>query len=117
MGGNDKCSHLHGHSACVEIEMVNSKLNQQGMVVNFFDVRKTIGAWIEKNLDHRMILSKKDPLVQVLRRAGEPVVALDGNPTAEMLARWIFQESRRMKLPVSKVTVWENQDSAAVYEA
>ncbi len=116
MGGHDKCSHLHGHSARVAIEMATPKLDRQGMVVDFFDIRKTIGAWIDKNLDHKMILCKKDPLVKVLRQAGEPVIAVDENPTAEMIAKWIFSEARCMKLPVSKVTLWENQDSFAVYE-
>jgi 6-pyruvoyltetrahydropterin/6-carboxytetrahydropterin synthase len=111
MDCHDKCSHLHGHSARVEIEMAAPKLNGHGMVVNFFDIRKTIGEWIEK-----MILSEKDPLVKILRKAGEPVMTSKEHPTAELLAKWIFQAARRMKLPVSKVTLWENQDSCAVYE-
>ncbi|MBU9889127.1 MAG: 6-carboxytetrahydropterin synthase [Candidatus Omnitrophica bacterium] len=117
LGGHDKCSRLHGHSACVSIEMKASQLDRHGMVVNFFEIRETIGAWIERHFDHRMILSRKDPLAKVLRDAGEPVVTVDGNPTAEMLAERIFREARRMKLPVSKVTFWENADSFAVYEA
>lgn len=86
------------------------------MVINFFDIRKTIGAWINENLDHKMILSEKDPLVKLLKKAGEPVVVAKENPTAEMLAKWIFQAAKRMKLPVSKVTLWENQDSFAVFQ-
>lgn len=111
-----KCLHLHGHSASVEIEMASPKLNSKGMVVDFFDIKRTIGDWIEEKLDHRMILWSKDPLAKLLKKAGEPVVFADENPTAEMLARWIFREARRMKLPVSKVTLWENQDSCAVYQ-
>jgi len=114
--GQHKCSHLHGHSARVEIEMSTPKLNSKGMVVDFFDIKKTIGEWIDKNLDHKMILWKKDPLAKLLKKAGEPVVLVGENPTAEMLARKIFLEARRMKLPVSKVTLWENQDSFAVYQ-
>lgn len=116
LGSHDKCSHLHGHSARVVIEMAASRLDRQGMVVNFFDIRRTIGAWIDTHLDHKMILCKKDPLVKVLQKAGEPVLVVRENPTAEMIAAWIFREARRMKLPVSKVTLWENQDSFAVYE-
>ena len=116
LGGHDKCSHLHGHSARVEIEMATTKLNPKGMVVDFFDIRKTIGVWIDENLDHKMILSEKDPLAKLLRKAGEPVVTVKENPTAEMLAQWIFRAARSMKLPVCKVTLWENQDSCAVYE-
>ncbi len=111
-----KCSHLHGHSARVEIEMASPKLNSKGMVVDFFDIKRTIGEWIDRHLDHKMILWSKDPLAKLLKKAGEPVVLVKENPTAEMLARWIFREARRMKLPVSKVTLWENQDSCAVYE-
>lgn len=112
-----KCSHLHGHSARVEIEMARPKLNAKGMVVDFFDIKRTIGDWIDRHLDHKMILWSKDPLAKILKRAGEPVVLVEENPTAEMLARWIFREGRRMKLPVSKITLWENQDSCAVFEA
>jgi 6-pyruvoyltetrahydropterin/6-carboxytetrahydropterin synthase len=116
LGGHTKCCHLHGHSARVEIEMAATKLNAKGMVVDFFDLKRTIGAWIESHLDHKMVLCAKDPLAKLLKKAGEPVVLVKDNPTAEMLARWIFTEARRMKLPVSKVTLWENQDSAAVYQ-
>ena len=114
-GAKTKCARLHGHSARVLIEMARRDLDEKGMVVDFFDIKNTIGKWIDANLDHRMLLNKKDPLVAILRKAGEPVVTLDGNPTAEMLARWIFREAKRMKLPVSKVTFWENDGSSAVY--
>jgi len=116
LGGHDKCSHLHGHSAQVLIEMSVQKLNGCGMVIDFFDIKKTIGDWIAKTLDHKLILSAKDPLVKVLRKAGEPVVTIPANPTAEALAEWIFHEAKRMKLPVTKVSLWENQDSVAVYQ-
>lgn len=116
LGGHDKCSHLHGHSARVEITMAVPRLNSRGMVVDFFDIRETIGEWIDKNLDHKMILAKKDPLAKLLKKAGEPVVTVDENPTAEMLAKWIFLAAKRMRLPVSKVTLWENQDSCAVFD-
>ena len=115
-GGKHKCSHLHGHSARVEIEMSRAKLDRQGMVVDFYDIKRTIGEWIDRSLDHKMILWSKDPLAKLLKKAGEPVVLVNENPTAEMLARWIFKEARRVKLPVSKVTLWENQDSCAVYQ-
>ena len=115
LGDHGKCSHLHGHSARVEIEMASSRLNPQGMVVDFFDIKRTIGEWIDEKLDHKMILWSKDPLAKLLKKAGEPVVLVEENPTAEMLARQIFHAARRMKLPVSKVTLWENQNSCAVY--
>ena len=115
-GSTTKCARLHGHSARVLIEMKAKKLDKKGMVVDFFDMKNTIGEWIDSHLDHRMILNKKDPLVQVLRKAGEVVVTVNGNPTAETLAQKIFCEAQRMKLPVSCVTFWENDGSAAIYQ-
>lgn len=116
-GAKTKCARLHGHSARVLIEISAAKLDKKGMVVDFFDMKNTVGDWIEKNLDHRMVLNRKDPLVKVLRKAGEPVVAFDGDPTAEAIARWIFWGARSMKLKVSRVTFWENDGSSASYEA
>ena len=117
LGGHDKCSHLHGHSAKVRIVLQARELDRQDRVVDFFDIKSTLGNWIECTLDHKMILNARDPLVKLLQKAGEPVVTVQGNPTAERLAEWIFKESRRMKLPVVEVSLWESEDSMAVYVA
>jgi 6-pyruvoyltetrahydropterin/6-carboxytetrahydropterin synthase len=112
---NGKCAHLHGHNGRVRIEVSSAKLNELGMVMDFYDIRKKIGAWIDDRLDHRMILSDKDPLVPVLEKAGDPAVVMPENPTAEAIAKWIFEEARRQGLPVSKVTLWETDHCAASY--
>lgn len=111
-----KCAHIHGHTARVQIEIKSEKLNSQKMVVDFFDINKTIEAWINENLDHRLILSKEDPLVSVLKEFGEPVVVIEENPTAESFAKLIFNEAKKMKLNVSKVVFWENAENAAIFE-
>lgn len=111
-----KCAHLHGHNGRVIIELSSLKLDPKGMVMDFFEIKSTLGAWINQNIDHRMILSRKDPLAEVLIKNGEPVALMDENPTAEAIARWIFREARGMKLPVSRVTLWETENSFAVYE-
>lgn len=110
-----KCAHLHGHNARVQIEVSSQMLNAQAMVIDFHDIKKTLGEWLDRELDHKMILSEKDPLVPLLQKAGEPVVVLAHPPTAETLAKLIFDEARVLRLPVSRVTVWETEDSFAVY--
>lgn len=85
------------------------------MVVDFDEIKEKIGSWIRETLDHKMILWEKDPLVPILQKAGEPVVLTKEHPTAEALAKWIFQEARERRLPVSKVTLWETPDSFASY--
>ncbi len=110
-----KCANLHGHNVRVLIEISSEKLNAEGMVIDFYKVRETIGEWINRTLDHKMILSENDPYAKILQDAGEPVVLMKENPTAESLAKWIFDEARHMRLGVSRVTVWETENSYAVY--
>jgi 6-pyruvoyltetrahydropterin/6-carboxytetrahydropterin synthase len=111
-----KCANLHGHNGRVEIEVSNPALNSLSMVVDFYEIRRKLGDWIDTQLDHRMILCEKDPLVALLQKAGDPVVVIPENPTAEVLAKWIFNEAKRQGLPVSRVTLWETEHCAAEYD-
>ncbi len=115
LGHPGKCARLHGHNARVQIELSSGALNKLGMVMDFYEIRETLGAWIDKTFDHQMILSEKDPAAAALKKAGEPVVETAENPTAEVLARLIYEEARRLRLPVERVTLWETEDSFAAY--
>lgn len=110
-----KCANLHGHNGRLQIELSAEKLDKLGMVVDFYEIRKKIGAWIDQNLDHRMILCEQDPIAALLKKAGDPVVTIAENPTAETLAKWIFSETKKMGFPVSKVILWETESCCASY--
>ena len=110
-----KCANLHGHNGTVKIELQNNQLNPQGMVIDFIDMKNSIGKWIEENLDHRLILEERDPLVTVLRKHGEPVLTLPVEPTVENLAQFIYEQAERFGLSVCAVTVWETEKCAAEY--
>ena len=109
------CQHPHGHNAVAEIEVRADALDRLNMVVDFSDIKDLVKAWIDRELDHRMILRHDDPLVKVLQDMGEPVYLLDSNPTAERLARLLFDTCRELGLTASKVTVWETPSSWATY--
>jgi 6-pyruvoyltetrahydropterin/6-carboxytetrahydropterin synthase len=85
------------------------------MVVDFTDIKRRVKGWIDRELDHRMILRRDDPLVDALQKLGEPVYLLESNPTVERIARLLFDMSREQGLPVSRVTVWETPSSWATY--
>ena len=110
-----KCVNLHGHNGTVKIKLRNNQLNQQGMVVDFIDLKNTIGEWIETTLDHRLILQESDPLVDVLRKHDETVLTLPVDPTAENLARMIYEKAEDFGLPVHTVSVWETEKCGAEY--
>jgi len=110
-----KCANLHGHNGTVKINLRNDQLNPQGMVADFIDVKNSIGEWIETTLDHRLILNASDPLVELLREHGEPVLTLPVEPTAENLAKLIYEKAEEFGLPVFSVSVWETEKCAAEY--
>lgn len=109
------CRHLHGHNAMVEIDIAADALDRLDMVVDFSDVKRLVKAWIDRELDHRMILRRDDPLVALLTAQGEPLVLLDHNPTAERLAQLVFDRARELAFNVVEVRFWETPSSCAVY--
>lgn len=115
-GDPGKCGNIHGHTGRVEISLCGEKLDQLGMVKNFDEIKDIVGKWIEDNLDHKMVLNRGDPLAKVLADAGEKLFLMDGNPTAENLARTIFKIGEKNGLPVESVMFWESPTSSATYQ-
>jgi 6-pyruvoyltetrahydropterin/6-carboxytetrahydropterin synthase len=110
-----KCQHLHGHNGLVEVDVIGSRLDELGMVVDFGLVRDLIKGWIDANLDHRMLLCQDDPIVPILEDMGEPMFVMESNPTAEAISKLIYQEANKQGLNVSEVRLWESNSSHATY--
>lgn len=110
-----KCRHLHGHNGRAIITIESSGLDDRGMVLDFSDIKQLISRWIDEQLDHRMILHRDDPAVPVLAQLGEPVFLMDSNPTAENIARLIFERVRQQGFPVVEVVLWETPNCFATY--
>ena len=110
-----KCRYLHGHNGRAEIELSSTRLDQRGMVRDFEEINQTIQTWIERSLDHKMLLHRKDPVITALRRLGEPMFLMASNPTAEAIAELIFHYAVSQGLPVTSVRLWETDRSVATY--
>ncbi|HWB18291.1 MAG TPA: 6-carboxytetrahydropterin synthase [Vicinamibacterales bacterium] len=109
------CKHPHGHNAIVEVDVRTDHLDSRNMVADFSDIKRVVKGWIDRELDHKMILRQDDPLVEPLTRLNEPVFTLESNPTVERIAKLIFDISRDEGLPVVAVRVWETPTSFAEY--
>lgn len=85
-----KCENLHGHNWIIEIYCKGETLNQDGILVDFTEIKKKIhGALDHKNLNE----------------------VFSFNPTAENMAEWIC-----LQVPhCYKVTVQETEGNEAVY--
>ena len=112
---NGKCAHLHGHNGKAVITLESAELDELGMLVDFSQLKKHIGRWIDEHLDHKMILHRDDPIIPELKRLGEKYVTLDANPTAENLAKLIYNQAIGQDWPVVEVTLWETENSYATY--
>ncbi len=112
-----KCRYLHGHNGRAIIAIEAAQLDAHGMVLDFTDIKRVVSDWIDANLDHRMILHRDDPARAALEKLGEPMYLIDANPTAENIARLIFEYASSQGFPVVEAVLWETPRCFATYRA
>ncbi len=110
-----KCRHLHGHNGRAIISLKAESLDDMGMVVDFARIKRVVSGWIDAHLDHKMVLHRDDPVAPFLQKQGEPIFLLDVNPTAENIARLIYDYAASQGFPVAEVQLWETEECVAVY--
>ena len=93
-----KCRRLHGHSFRVDIAVEGEVDPQQGYLIDFGQIKAAIKP-IEARLDHYLL---------------NDIEGLE-NPTAEMLAKWIYDRLKPELPLLSLVRVRETCTSAAEY--
>src|SRR5438132_11363617 len=98
-----KCRHLHGHNGRAVISLQADRLDRLGMVMDFSRIKEVVTAWIDATLDHKMLLHKDDPALPFIRQLAEPVFVMDVNPTAENIARLIYDYAIAQGFPVVEV--------------
>lgn len=111
-----KCENLHGHNGVVEVMLKTSELNSDRMVMDFTELGRTMKTWLDENLDHKVILAQDDPLAAVLKAQGQACFLTAENPTAEILAKLVYDTAAAMGLPVCKAIFWETPTSMASYK-
>ncbi len=85
------------------------------MLVDFGEIKRKVQRWIDENLDHNMLLCRDDPLLPMLLDRGERVFVMDCNPTAENIARLIYEQAREAGLPIVEVVLWETEHCCSSY--
>lgn len=93
-----KCKMLHGHRYVVEATFVikgdENSLDNLGRVVDFGVIYELLGGWINVNFDHNTILWKEDKILgeEIAKITKQKIYYLDENPTAENIAKYLFQK-------------------------
>lgn len=107
-GHQGKCRFMHGHNYRVRVHVSASELDDIGMVVDFADLKKHVHDVLGP-FDHQVI--------------NEIPPFDERNTTAELLSQYAFEEvDRRLveaeggRVRATRVEVWENDSSCAIYE-
>jgi len=125
------CKGLHGHrykaEICVEGDLVEKKdASEEGMVIDFADIKKTAQKFIQEELDHAFMVWEKDiELLEFFKNSkGHKPVIVPFTPTAENVAAYIFNELKdkftdvfKTGLHLQSVKLWETTSSYALYES
>ena len=125
------CKGLHGHrykaEICVEGDLVEKKdASEEGMVIDFADIKKTAQKFIQEELDHAFMVWEKDiELLEFFKNSkGHKQVIVPFTPTAENVAAYIFNELKdkftdvfKTGLHLQSVKLWETPSSYALYES
>ena len=99
-----KCEELHGHNFLVEVSVAAESLNSEGLLIDFRVLKRWTDEVLEQ-LDHKYL--------------NELEYFKNINPSSEQLARFLFdrisEKSRQAKVTLSRVTVWESENSRVSY--
>lgn len=115
LGHAGKCRHLHGHNARALIRLESDTLDPLGLVVDFKEIGDHVKSWLDAEVDHSLLLHRSDPVLPILQEAGERVHVMDENPSAENIARLIFDHVAKAGFPVVEVTLYETDSAVASY--
>lgn len=118
-----KCSRVHGHNYVVTVELASDDLDDHGFVVDFGDVKRDLGAWIDGHWDHRFLTPSRyrNTDERVDSESGVPDNMVPEVSTAEHLAQFLAEvcqahaTSWPWALLVQSVTVWETPTSYATH--
>ncbi|MCX7085706.1 MAG: 6-carboxytetrahydropterin synthase [Methylococcales bacterium] len=116
MNHQGKCRNLHGHSVKASISIQQKHLNEDGMVVDFADVRDCVEDFVDKHLDHNFLLHENDPIIPALTANKERFLAIKEHPTAEVISKMIYQHIKKAGFNVSQVVLWETSSASACYQ-
>mgnify|MGYP001820686582 FL=1 len=94
-----KCRRLHGHTYTVRIYVRGEPDENVGWIVDFGDIKEAFDP-IRERLDHYYL---------------NEIAGLE-NPTAEMLARWIWQRLEPRLEGLSRIEIQETCTSGCTYE-
>jgi 6-pyruvoyltetrahydropterin/6-carboxytetrahydropterin synthase len=125
---DSQCRNLHGHrykaEICVEGDLVDIEgVSDQGMVIDFGDIKKIATKYVHDVLDHGFMVWEKDQLLLDFykKNKDQKHIVVPFVSTSENIAAWIFNQlDKRLNdkyktgLKLYSVKLWETPTSVAI---
>ena len=113
------CKNIHGHSYKMIVEF-EGELDEQGMVIDFYDVEKIIVPIIDE-LDHSFMVKDDDKLtLEFLEKLNSKKVVVNFFATVENICKYISDKIIKSNLPKNisfvNVRVYETSEDYAEEE-
>ena len=115
-----KCKNLHGHSYKCMVELTGEP-DQNGMVLDYYDVKKIIEPLIDE-MDHSfMVFSSDKELMHALQTLNSRYIVVDFETTAENICLYLLDKIKSAKIPANisalKVKIFETENTYAEEES
>ncbi len=92
-----KCRDLHGHSYRLVVTVDRPVAEDSGIAIDFSDLKRVVRDEVVDRLDHTYINDRID------------------NPTAEVMAVWMWNALRGPLHGLVEIELWETRSCAVVY--
>lgn len=108
-----KCFNLHGHRFKVEATFSYDSVLSLGYAIDFKEIKRVFGTWIDENLDHACLLNPMDTeLIDLCKKNKWRLYIMglgnnwDVNPSAENIATELWDVAKRFfRLTVEGVSI------------
>ena len=101
---NGKCEHLHGHNWKIEVYVKGDKLDDNGLLIDFTEIKRVTREILE-DIDHKF-LNELEYFTEI-------------NPSSENIAKYIYERTSTQindnRIHVSRITAWESDNACATY--
>jgi 6-pyruvoyltetrahydropterin/6-carboxytetrahydropterin synthase len=117
---NWKCKNPHGHAYRIlvtlkwETQDETENNSESGMITDFWNM-KIIKDWLDTSWDHGYLYKRWDEVWEFLKSKWYKAFEFDFSPTAENLARYLYQIVKTNFPNIDSIKVFENTFNSAEY--
>ena len=118
-GYRGRCEELHGHNWRVKVTITGRRLDRTGMLVDFKKIKSQLNKVLDR-LDHKYLnevdyFKKIKPVKNIKSSKNKKRISRALNPTSENIAKYIYNNLKKIISGLESVSVWESDNCSAIY--